>query len=68
MAGKQIVDPGWGYEKEFGYSQGVRAGGLVTFAGQMPVDAQCNLVGEGDPPAQTGRSLRTSRPCSKRPA
>src|SRR3954463_5869678 len=52
MSVKQIVDPGWGYEKAFGYSQGVKAGGLVTFAGQMPVDAQCNLVGEGDPSAQ----------------
>jgi enamine deaminase RidA (YjgF/YER057c/UK114 family) len=52
MAGKQIIDPGWGYEREFGYSQGVRAGNLVIFAGQMPVDAQCNLVGEGDPAAQ----------------
>jgi enamine deaminase RidA (YjgF/YER057c/UK114 family) len=52
MTEKQIVDPGWGYEKDFGYSQGVKAGGLVTFAGQMPVDAQCNLVGEGDPAAQ----------------
>jgi enamine deaminase RidA (YjgF/YER057c/UK114 family) len=52
MADKQIIDPGWGYEKAFGYSQGVRAGGLVTFAGQMPVDAECKLVGEGDPAAQ----------------
>ena len=38
MSEKQIIDPGWGYEKDFGYSQGVKAGGLVTFAGQMPVD------------------------------
>ena len=48
MAGKQIIDPGWGYEKQFGYSQGVRAGNLVFLAGQMPVDAQCNVVAEGD--------------------
>ncbi len=48
MAGKQIIDPGWGYEKQFGYSQGVRAGNLVFFAGQMPVDVQCNVVAEGD--------------------
>ncbi len=48
MAGKQVVDPGWGYEKQFGYSQAVRAGNLVFLAGQMPVDAKCNLVAEGD--------------------
>ena len=48
MAGKQVIDPGWGYEREFGYSQAVRAGNLVILAGQMPVDAQCNLVAEGD--------------------
>jgi reactive intermediate/imine deaminase len=48
MAGKQIIDPGWGYEKQFGYSQAVRAGNLVILAGQMPVDEQCNVVAEGD--------------------
>ncbi len=48
MAGKQVIDPGWGYEKQFGYSQAVRAGNLVFFVGQMPVDAQCNVVAEGD--------------------
>jgi enamine deaminase RidA (YjgF/YER057c/UK114 family) len=31
--GKQIIDPGWGYEKQFGYSQAVRAGDLVFLAG-----------------------------------
>jgi reactive intermediate/imine deaminase len=53
MAEKQIVDPGWGYEKAFGYSQAVRAGNLVILAGQMPVDTQCNLVAEGDIAGQT---------------
>ncbi len=48
MAGKQIIDPGWGYERAFGYSQAVRAGNLVYLAGQMPVDAQCKVVAEGD--------------------
>ena len=48
MAGKQVIDPGWGYEKQFGYSQAVRAGNLVILAGQMPVDEQCNVVAEGD--------------------
>lgn len=48
MAGKQVVDFGWGYEQGFGYSQVVRAGNLVILAGQMPCDAQVNLVAPGD--------------------
>jgi reactive intermediate/imine deaminase len=55
MSAKQIVDPGWGYEKGFGYSQAVKAGNLVITAGQMPVDAACNLVAEGDIVGQTRR-------------
>ena len=51
--GKQIIDPGWGYEKDFGYSQAVRTGDLVIVAGQMPVDSHCNLVAEGDIVGQT---------------
>jgi len=53
MAGKEIVDFGWGYEQHFGYSAAVRAGGLVFIAGQMPCDASANLVGAGDIKAQT---------------
>jgi len=50
---KQVVDFGWGYEAGFGYSQAVRAGDLVILAGQMPCDAQANVVGAGDLKAQT---------------
>jgi reactive intermediate/imine deaminase len=53
MAGKQIVNFGWGYEAGFGYSQAVRVGDLVILAGQMPCDAQANVVGAGDIKAQT---------------
>ena len=53
MSAKQIIDPGWGWNAVFGYSQAVRAGGLVFTAGQMPVDAQVRVVGEGDIRAQT---------------
>jgi reactive intermediate/imine deaminase len=48
MAEKQIVDPGWAYDKAFQYSQAVRAGNLVILAGQCPVDAQGATVAEGD--------------------
>jgi reactive intermediate/imine deaminase len=53
MAGKQIVDPGWAYDKEFPYSQAVRAGDLLILAGQCPVDAQGNTVAAGDIRGQT---------------
>jgi enamine deaminase RidA (YjgF/YER057c/UK114 family) len=53
MAGKQIVDFGWGYEQAFGYSQAVRVGDLVILAGQMPCDAGANLVAPGDIKGQT---------------
>jgi reactive intermediate/imine deaminase len=48
MTGKQIVDPGWAYDKQFQYSQAVRAGNLLVLAGQCPVDAQGNTVAAGD--------------------
>jgi reactive intermediate/imine deaminase len=53
MARKQIVDPGWAYDKGFQYSQAVRAGDLLFLAGQCPVDAQGNTVAAGDIRGQT---------------
>jgi reactive intermediate/imine deaminase len=50
---KEIVDFRWGYERGFGYSQAVRAGQLVILAGQMPVEADLKVVGEGDIRQQT---------------
>ena len=53
MAGKQIIDPGWAYDKAFQYSQAVRAGNLLILAGQCPVDAQGATVAAGDIRGQT---------------
>jgi reactive intermediate/imine deaminase len=53
MPVKKIVDPGWGWDKAFGYSQGVRAGNLLFLSGQMPVDSACTLVAPGDIKGQT---------------
>lgn len=39
------------------YSQVVRKGNLVTTAGMISLDAQGNLVGEGDIQAQTRQTL-----------
>ncbi len=57
MSGRQIVDPGWGWDRSFGYSQAVRAGGLLFLAGQMPVDRQAQVVGAGDIRAQTRQTF-----------
>lgn len=49
MARKQTVDPGWGWNAHFGFSQAVHAGGLIFLAGQMPVDPHTAVVvGAGD--------------------
>ena len=52
---KQVVNPTTWQEK-FGFSQGWRVDGAKTLlfvAGQVPVDEQGTLVGEGDFEAQT---------------
>jgi reactive intermediate/imine deaminase len=53
MSAKQIADPGLAWNQSFGFSQAVRAGGLIFLAGQTPVDENAQLVGEGDIRAQT---------------
>ena len=40
-----------------GYAHAVRAGSLVHTAGAVPMDADGNLVGEGDVEAQTRQTL-----------
>ena len=55
---KQIIDPGWGWDKAFGYSQAVRAGNLLFLAGQMPVERETGtVVGAGDIRAQTRQTF-----------
>lgn len=53
MSEKQVADPGWGWNQAFGYSQAVRAGGLIFLAGQVPLDASGQLIGANDIHAQT---------------
>lgn len=50
---KQIIDPGWSYDKALQYSQAVRAGNLLFLAGQCPGDPQGNTVAAGDIRGQT---------------
>jgi reactive intermediate/imine deaminase len=57
MDRKQIIDPGWSYHRVFGYSQAVRAGGLLFLAGQMPVDTEGHVVAAGDIHGQTRQTF-----------
>lgn len=52
MAQKQIIDPGFAWDTDYGYSQMVRVGDLLHLAGQLPVDATGAVVGVGDIRAQ----------------
>lgn len=45
---KVIVDPGWAWSRPYEYSQAIRAGHLLILSGQVPADANGNLVGPGD--------------------
>ena len=58
---KQIIDPGWGWNQGFGYSQAVRAGGLLFLGGQMPVDRGAQVIGAGDIRAQTRQTFENIR-------
>jgi 2-iminobutanoate/2-iminopropanoate deaminase len=53
MAVKELFDPGWEWDKPWGYSQAVRVGETVFVSGQTPLDSGGNLVHEGDIRGQT---------------
>src|SRR5256885_888447 len=53
MAQKQAIDAGFAWDKPFQFSQVVRAGDFLFLAGQVSVDGDGNVVGEGDIRAQT---------------
>ena len=57
MAQKQVIDPGFGWEKPFGFSQAVRAGDFLFLAGQLPADASGTLIGAGDIRVQTRKTF-----------
>jgi reactive intermediate/imine deaminase len=49
------LDPGWAWDDKIPMSQGVKIGNLLFISGQIALDPDGKVVGEGDMLAQTQR-------------
>ena len=55
MAIGMELDPGWAWDDKIPMSQGVKVGNLVYISGQIALDPDGKVVGEGDMRAQSQR-------------
>jgi 2-iminobutanoate/2-iminopropanoate deaminase len=51
------IDPGWTWDDRLPFVQGKQIGNLIYVSGQVALDREGKLVGEGDIQAQTRRAL-----------
>ena len=58
MAERQHAFTGTKWEKAFGYSRAIRVGNVVHVSGTTGTDENSNIVGVGDPRAQTEQIFR----------
>lgn len=61
MVEKQIIDNGWTYPREWGFSQAVRVGDLIFLSGAIPTDPDGNLLFEGDIRGQTRQTFENMK-------
>lgn len=47
------IDPGWAWDDKYPLAQAVKVNDLLFVSGQVPIDPNGNLVGEGDVVQQT---------------
>ena len=58
MSPRQRIDPGWKWDDNFHMSQGIQVGNAVYVSGQVAMDGDGNVVGQGDIKAQTRQALQ----------
>src|SRR5690606_26209431 len=58
MAKRQNISSGSVWEAQVGYSRAVRIGDVIYVAGTTAIDEAGNVVGAGDPGAQTTYAIR----------
>jgi 2-iminobutanoate/2-iminopropanoate deaminase len=55
------IDPGWAWDDRLPFVQGKRIGNLIYVSGQVSLDSEGKVVGEGDIKAQTRQALENLR-------
>ena len=48
-----VIDPGWAWDDNYSFSPALKAAGLIYVSGQLALDANGKLVGEGSVEAQS---------------
>ena len=57
MSPRHKIDPGWQWDDNFNLSQGIQIGDTVYTSGQVALDSDGKVVGDGDMKAQTRQAL-----------
>ena len=61
MSPRKQIDPGWKWDDNFYMSQGIQIGNAIYTSGQVALDSDGNVLGQGDMKAQTRQALENVR-------